>query len=312
MNRRGFLVSMMLVVLSWGLNYVVTKAGVSGVSPEAFVFWRFLGTAVVTLPWLLRARPGSGREWMQIAVLGLVGVDLYQWLFTTALKDTLAANVAFLFDLSPLLTLVAERIFRMRQASGAMFVGAGVSLIGVLLLVGASGAGSLIGDLYALGASAAWTGFIVLTGRFRLRIRGVPLTGWMSVVGTVGMAPFAWGSAPWTMGTGTQLALLYTIGFVTVMGLTLWQGAVMAVGGSQASLYLYLIPAVAAVAGWVFLRETMSLVQIAGAALIIVGVMVAEGLAGSVYGRFQPKTAGIAAVRRGFRGGGGAGRRPES
>lgn len=269
---------MLLVVLSWGLNYVVTKVGVTRFAPADFVFWRFFGTALVTMPWWLRDIPRKPAHWLRLIILGVVGVSLYQWFFTSALHDTMAANVAFLFDLSPLLTLVVQRVLRLRVATGRMFLGAIVSLFGVLLLVGASPAGSIRGDVYALIAAVLWTAFTVLTDVFQLPIRGIALTGWMSLFGAMGLLPFITLQPVWRFGPSTWLPLVYTILFVTIMGLSLWQNAVMATGAGKTSLYLFLIPLVAAGAGWVFLGERMNFYEGAGAILILFGVGLAEGL----------------------------------
>ncbi|PSR27275.1 MAG: EamA/RhaT family transporter [Sulfobacillus thermosulfidooxidans] len=278
MNRRGFYVGMSLVVLSWGLNYVVTKIGVGHFPPADFVFWRFLATTVITLPWMLRARPGAWRQYAQVALLGFTGVSFYQWAFTTALHDTLAANVAFLFDVSPLMTLVGQRLLKLRPSGPQMFVGAGISLVGVALLVGASRSGSLLGDSLALLAAFLWALFTILTDKFHVPIKGIALTGWMSLFGTLGIMPFiSWhGLIP--MHPVVIIPLGYTVVFVTIMGLSLWQNAVMAVGGGKASLYLYLVPVIAAVAGWLVLDEAMNVMEACGAVLIILGVSVAEGV----------------------------------
>ncbi len=278
MNRRGFIVAMILVVGSWGLNYVVTKVGVSRIAPVDFVFWRFFGTALVTMPWWLRSVPRRLSHGVRLMILGVVGVSVYQWFFTSALRDTMAANVAFLFDLSPLLTLVVQRVLHLRPATGRMFLGAAVSLVGVLLLVGASPSGSIRGDIYALLAAVLWTTFTVLTDLFQLPIRGIALTGWMSLFGAIGLLPFITWQPVGNFGPVTWLPLLYTIFFVTIMGLSLWQNAVMSAGAGKASLYLFLIPLVAAGAGWVFLGERMNLWEGFGAILILLGVGLAEGL----------------------------------
>lgn len=288
MNRRGFMLGMTLVVLSWGLNYVVTKVGVSRLSPANFVFWRFLGTAVVTVPWWARSIPRQWGHWVRLMILGFVGVSIYQWFFTSALHDTMAANVAFLFDLSPLLTLLTQRLLHLRPATGRMFLGALVSLGGVLLLVGASPSGSIRGDLYALVAAVLWTVFTVLTDVFQLPIRGIALTGWMSLFGAIGLLPLITFQPVWTLGPVTWLPLIYTIVFVTIMGLSLWQNAVMSAGAGKTSLYLFLIPLVAAAAGWIFLGEAMNFYEGAGAILILFGVGLAEGLIAKKSGPLAP------------------------
>ncbi len=278
MKRRAFYIGMLLIVLSWGFNYVITKIGVGHFSPADFVFWRFLLTAVLTLPWMVKQYPSSLKALAQVAVLGVIGVTLYQLAFTTALRDTLAANVAFLFDLSPLMTLAGQRILHLRRSAPRMFLGAGVSLLGVLLLVGASAGGSVVGDGFALLAALLWAVFTLLTDRFHLPISGIALTGWMSVFGTAAVIPFMTPRGIIPRGFGVWGPLGYTVLFVTIMGLSLWQNAVMSEGGGKASLYLYIIPVIAAVAGWAILGEAVNLFEGAGAVLIIAGVSIAEGL----------------------------------
>lgn len=273
---------MALIVLSWGMNYVITKIGVSHLAPVDFVFWRFLGTAVVTLPWMIRSYPRTRRDIMGIVLMGLVGVSLYQWLFTTALHLTLSANVAFLFNLSPLLTLLWHRIVASRPVGRHMWWGAILALVGVALLAGASIRGGFLGDLCAVGAASSWSAFALLTDHFRVGVRGLAQTGWIAVVGAIGVVPFLSWEPVWSMGPAAWMPLLYATLFVTVMGLSLWQNSVETLGAARASLMLYVIPLVAAAAGWVFLGERLNPIEAVGAAAILTGVAWADG-------RFQRK-----------------------
>ena len=276
-SSRWIGLSMAVVVLSWGLNYVVTKIGVSHLAPVNFVFWRFLATAVLCVPWMVRSWPRTWRDVGGLVIMGLVGVSLYQWLFTTALHLTLSANVAFLFTLSPLLTLLWQRIRGKDRPGSHVWWGALVSFAGVGFLAGASVEGGFAGDLVAFLAAASWSAFALVTEHFKVRVRGLAQTGWISLVGAIGMVPFVHLGPVWQMGFGTWGPLLYTILFVTMLGLSFWQGAVERVGAGRASLALYGIPLVAAVAGWVFLGEPLSLLQGLGAMAIVVGVALADG-----------------------------------
>lgn len=268
---------MALIVLSWGFNYVITKVGVSHLAPVDFVFWRFLGTAVIMAPWMMRSVPKTGRDWLGLLLMGVVGVAFYQWLFSTALHLTLSANVAFLFTVSPLLTLLWQRIANRRRAGAHVWWGALLSLAGVAVLAGASIRGGLVGDLFALAAASSWSAFALLTDYFRVSVRGLAQTGWISIIGAITVIPFMSFEPVWTMGPATWLPLIYAIIFVTVMGLSLWQNAVQSVGAARASLMLYMIPLVAAAAGWVFLGERLRLVQGLAALAILVGVAWADG-----------------------------------
>ena len=268
---------MALIVLTWGLNYVVTKIGVTHVAPVDFVFWRFLATAVIAVPWMIRSYPRTRRDMMGLILMGLIGVALYQWLFTTALHRTLSANVAFLFNLSPLMTLLWQRVVASRQVGRHMWWGALTALGGVALLAGASIRGGFLGDLFAVAAALSWSAFAVMTDHLRVSVRGLAQTGWISIVGAVGLIPFVSFQPVWQMGPATWLPLLYAILLVTVMGLSLWQNAVESLGAARASLMLYIIPLVAAAAGWVFLGERLKPLEALGACAILVGVAWADG-----------------------------------
>ncbi|MCY0881162.1 MAG: DMT family transporter [Firmicutes bacterium] len=280
MNRRAFVLSMMAIVLSWGLNYVVTKVGVHFVPPLLFVFWRFVLTAAFLLYWMRRQMPRTFTVWGQVALLGWVGISGYQWLFATALHKAPAATVAFLFDLSPVLTLILQRISGGRPLSRAALGGMLLAFTGVGFLVGGAAMGLSSGDIYAVAAALAWAVFTVLTDRFHVPLGGMALTGWMALFGSLALLPFVW-STPWgglqDFSMGSSAALGYTVILVTIMGLSLWQTAVVAAGAASASVYLYLIPIVAAAAGWVFLDEAMDIWQFIGALGILLGVMTAEG-----------------------------------
>jgi len=281
MSRRSqFGISMALVVLTWGMNYAMTKIGVERLAPVNFVFWRFLGTAAAMLPWMVKDRPRRWSDWGKLALMGLVGVSLYQWLFATALSLTTAADVAFLFNLSPLMTLAVQSVTGRRPVTRFMFWGAGIAVLGVLLLAHASLNGGWLGDLMALLAAMAWSAFTVMTDRFQLPVKGLAQTGWMAAVGSLGLLPFIRITEPWRLGFSTWGPLLYTILFVTVLGLSLWQRAVETEGAGRASLYLYVIPVVAALSGWLWLGEPIGWTEGLGALLILSGVIVGEGRVG--------------------------------
>lgn len=276
-----------LIVLSWGLNYVVTKVGVSHLAPVDFVFWRFLGTAVVTVPWMIRAYPRTRRDVIGLVLMGVIGVAWYQWLFSTALHLTLSANVAFLFNLSPLLTLLWQRLVAGRRVGASMWWGATLSMAGVAILAGASIRGGFLGDLFAIAAALSWSAFALITDHFRVSVRGLAQTGWISIIGAIAVMPFMSFHPVWAMGPTTWLPLLYTIVFVTVMGLSLWQRTVERLGAGRASLMLYIIPLVAASAGWVLLGERLHVLQGVGALAILGGVAWADG-------RFQRRSPDLA------------------
>ena len=274
-ERRAYLEAAIVIVV-WGGNYVVTKLAVATVPPAAFVVWRFLLTAVVTAPWMVRDRPRSPAEWGKLAVLGLVGVAIYQYAFNVALKETLAANVSVLFSMAPLLTVVGDGLLWGRGLGRRVWLGAGVGLVGVAVLVGGSFQGRMTGELWALTAAALWALFTILTDRLRPAVRGLGQTGWMGLVGSLALLPGAGLYPIWRTGSGMVWVLFYVVVLVTVVGLSLWQRLVADLGSARTSFLLYVIPVVSSLLAWAVLGEAPTWRLALGALLVFTGVYVAE------------------------------------
>jgi drug/metabolite transporter (DMT)-like permease len=274
-GRRAYLEAA-VVILVWGGNYVVTKLAVETVPPAAFVVWRFLLTALVTAPWMVRNRPRRLAEWGKLLVLGVVGVAVYQYAFNVALKETLAANVSVLFSLAPLLTVVADGLLGGQGLNRRVWLGAGVGMVGVAVLVGGSFQGRVTGEIWALGASVLWALFTVLTDRLHPAVRGLGQTGWMGLVGSLALLPWTGLYPIWRAGSSMVWVLGYVVVLVTVVGLSLWQRLVADLGSSRTSFLLYVIPVVSSLLAWAVLGETPTWRLVAGALFVFVGVYLAE------------------------------------
>lgn len=68
-------------------------------------------------------------------------------------------------------------------------------------------------------------------------------------------------------------ALLFSGGLAVVLMFVLWNQGIRRVGSSSTAVYYYLVPVVALIAGAVLLGEPITVVQLAGGALIIGGLV---------------------------------------
>jgi len=72
------------------------------------------------------------------------------------------------------------------------------------------------------------------------------------------------------------LNILYLGVISSGLAFILWQQGIERIGSIKASNYIYLVPLITAIAGVIFLDETMSLKMIIGALLIIAGLYIAQ------------------------------------
>lgn len=279
--------AMLLVVLIWGGNLPVIKAALSEIPTLGFAAIRFT-IASLTFVLLLRAREGSvlppaGTGWAMLW-LGLLGNTAYQLLFMTGLFHTSVANTALILASTPVLVVVLGAASGIEALTGAVTAGVALAVAGVALVLGQDGARitsrTLAGDLPVLGAAACWAAYTVGVRRYAPAMSPLRLTTLTMLTGTpvlvlaglpdivrtdwAAVSPAAWGGVAYS----AFLALL--------VAYTLWNTSVAEVGPSRTAVYNCLIPVVALTLGWLALGERPGMFQLAGAALILGGVLVAR------------------------------------
>ncbi len=277
--------AMLLVVLIWGGNIPIIKAALAEIPTLGFATVRFT-VASITFVVLLRAREGSlrppaGTAWAMLW-LGLLGNTAYQLLFMTGLFHTSVANTALILASAPVLVAVFGAASGVERLTGAVAGGVALAVAGVALVLGQDGARvtarTLAGDLPVLGAAACWAVYTLGVRRFAPTMSPLRLTTLTMLTGTPGLvlaglpdilrtdwsavSPAAWGG------------VAYSAFLALVVAYTAWNTSVAEVGPSRTAVYNCLVPVVALTLGWLTLGERPGLLQLAGALLIVGGVLV--------------------------------------
>lgn len=281
---------LVVATLGWGSATVLTRALLtSGVSSSVVVTVRF-GVALVILLVVSRfwRRFGSSnrRQWARGAVLGLLALALPNTLFTIGLEDLPASLGGLLVALIPIATvagahfLVAGERFNPRSIPGLV-----VSLLGTALLVGLGGS-SLegVGNLWrGVGVSLVAVCLAgvggALTRRYALEVGGDGLVIPQFAVATVVCAaemPLLGATAPGSV-TPQQWALLLILGaFATAIPFSAFIIAAQVNPAARLGVVGYVVPVIAVLLAVLLLDEQLTLAIIAGATLIITGVILAE------------------------------------
>ncbi len=286
---------------SWILAALVVGALFAGAStlfvrlndlgPVASAFYR----ACLALPLLWPAmrwetaaragRPGrvfTGREYGLMILAGLFFAgDLFFW--HLAIMNTAVANATLLATLSPVyVTAVLFVLFRER-VSLLFLGGTALAVAGAALLMGDSFAfrpDRLAGDVYGLITGLFLAGYMITVGRLRqvARVGTGTLMFWSTLATAAALLPLALilegrmmpaGAFGW----GMLLALAW-ISHVAGQGLVAL--AMAHLPTTFASVGLIIEVVAAAVLGWVFLNEPLAPLQWLGAAVVILGVVVAR------------------------------------
>jgi len=170
------------VILVWGLNFPLQKALLGAMTPEGFLFLRFLGMPLMVLALLLQryglAWPRLPRaELWALARLGLLGQGLHLVLAGYGLHWSTAFSSSVLLACGPVFTLLILRASGLERLNRAQVAGVAVPAAGALLFMSdkllaaewtASG-----GDLVLLLAAALFSYYTVASKPLIARHGGV-------------------------------------------------------------------------------------------------------------------------------------------
>lgn len=284
--------------LLFGVNGTVAKLALeAGLSTTRLVELRSLGAAACLMTVALLTRPGSlrasPRELVFLAVAGVVGIGLVQWLYFEAIAR-LPVGIAILLEyLAPVLVAVWVRFVRQEPVRPRIWVALGLCLLGLGLVAEVWSGLTLdgIGVLAGLAAAVSLAAYY-LTGEHGLSRRDpLSLAAWTftaaAVLWTVPQPlwAFDWsvlGESVALPGPldGSSAPLWSLVAWVVVLGTVIPYGMVLVALGSLGATRTGLLgmaePVTSAAVAWVVLSETLSTPQLLGAVVVIGGIVAAE------------------------------------
>ncbi len=280
----------LVVIVAWGLNFVVIRVGLDGLPPMLLGALRFV---LAALPVLFVRRPNLPWRWL-IAYGATISLGQFVFLFQAMANGMPAGLASLVLQSQAFFTLAFAALFlgeRMRGASllGLLIAGGGLLLIG--LQTGHST--TLLGIVLTLIAASMWAMGNVLTRKFgKVNLMGLVI--WGSLIPPI---PFfllsLWLEGPQriehallNIGMSSVLALLYLALVATLLGYGLWSRLLSRYPAGQVAPFSLLVPVIGLSSSAVLLGERLSTLQWAGAALVMLGLLV-NVFGGKLWQRLQ-------------------------
>ena len=259
------LLALVAVTAVWGVTFVQVKDAVALYPLFAFLAVRFAIATAVLAP----VAAGRLRRLERRGVYAGAGLGLL-------------LAVGYALQTAPLLALA---LFRVRSGR-AVWVGVALATLGLALLSGVE-AGSWTGDLLVLAGAAAYSLQIVLLERFAPRYDVVAFTQVEMAAAFAGFAlvALALGQLELPRGWTVWGALVVTGVFASALAFLVQTWAQRRTTATRAALAFALEPVWAAVFGYALAGDRLGAWGWAGAALIMVGIVVAEPAAGAALAR---------------------------
>jgi drug/metabolite transporter (DMT)-like permease len=274
-----------LCALIWGATFVIVKGALADASVFAFIAVRFTLAAVLMAILLRRSLRGLNlRTVWAGAQIGffLFGGFAFQ---TAGLKYTTPSKAAFITGSCVVFVPILLGVFGRRRITAWIWAGALAALVGLYLLtVPLEGLTSLNrGDLFVLVCALMFAlHFIVLgeyAGRFSvgaLSFLQVATTASLAIISVPVLAAFGWETPRFVFTENLAFAILGTAIGATVICFSLQTWAQQYASPAHTALLVSLEPIFAAITSWLVARERFGARMLIGAALIFVGILLAE------------------------------------
>ena len=276
---------LLALTLIWGVNFSVIKVALGELPPLAFNALRFPLAALVL--WALLRLRGPlvlprREDLPRIVALGLLGNVVYQLFFIFGIDATLAGNASILLATTPVWVVVLSTLRGHERPPPATWAGVAGTVVGMALVVlggpeqVALGGATLRGDLLSAGAAVVWAVYTV-EGRDVVRRYGsLRVTAWTLWCGAAGLVLLGLPSLlqvdPGSVSPGAWAGVAYAGMLAIGVAYLLWYRGVQRIGGTRTAVYSNLVPVVALAVAWVWIGETPTGLQLAGAAVVIGGM----------------------------------------
>ena len=268
----------------------------NGVSSLELVSVRSAGTALILLgitaltsPTALRV---SRRELGFLALYGVTGIAMVQWLYFVAIQR-MPVGIALLFEYTaPLMVTLWVRFVQKAPVRSRLWLGLACALAGLALvaqfwkgmtldpigLISAIGAGAALACYYLMGEHGQRErdpiSLMGLSFGFSAALWAIVSPWWTfpfaRLVHKVDLPGALPGSAPlWLM-------VLWIIVLGSVVPFLLVLLAVARLGPARVGLIGMLEPVGAAVIAWILLGESLNTAQVVGSLIVLAGIMLAE------------------------------------
>ena len=276
----------------FGLSYVFTKQATNVASEFAFLGWRFVIAAVfMSLCIVLGLFKVSfkGKRLRSLLVIALCNPAIYYIGETIGISHTTAAESGVILACIPVASLVASTLILREKPVRQQIIGILVTLIGVVITVFAAGMQSslsVMGYLFLFIAVISYSLYSVYVEKAE-DFTGAEITYIMMVSGAIlfGILALAEGISTGTMvqlivlplhEKGFLVAILYGGICSSILGFILVNTAIALLGVNRTASFIGISTVVSIIAGVLLLGESFSMFQIAGAAVIIAGVYIAN------------------------------------
>lgn len=269
-----------ITVFGWASAFPAIGAALAGgFGPLELGALRFGIAAIPGLLLLLITRPAlpRWRDAWRFAFGGLVFVALYTALLNIGQQTVPAGAASFIINVNPILTAALAMLVLRERFGLYAWLGTALSFSGIgLIALGKTDDLQLdAGALFILGAALCTALTSIVQKPLFARHSPLSVAAMNMVVGALALAPFLPAGLAQTQGASTAalVAVLYLAIVPSFIVYGSWAVTLSRLPAARATNFLYCVPPLATLMGWLWLGEVPTTLGLVGGGLALGGVV---------------------------------------
>ncbi|OFA31974.1 hypothetical protein BAE46_06955 [Glaciecola punicea] len=290
MRMQDFL-ELLLLGAIWGSSFMLIKWAAPEFGIFALVEVRAIGATILLIPFvfLKGQQQDLFKYWPQLLVVGLLNTAIPFCLFNYSLLHIEAGLAAILNGTAPMFGMLVAYLFLKETIGWVGLVGVLMGFAGVVLIsyAQATNANASVWPVLAILLATLCYGIVASYLKHSMsHVKPFAIAGGSQFFAALVLAPFALMNLPETMPSSRALTSALLLSFVcTGFAYVLYFDLIAKIGPSRALTVGYLVPLFGVLWGYIILNESLTIKELAGGALVIIGVM----LATNIFSRFKRK-----------------------
>jgi len=273
----------LLIVLVWGVNFIVIKWGIDGFPPMLLGTLRFIFVAFPAV--LFIPKPNLPIKW--IILYGLtMSFGQFSLLFAAIYIGMPAGLASVVLQAQVLFTVIFSALLLQEKVKTKQCWALIISAVGLLVIAIQAGNTQfpILGFILTIGSAASWGIGNIINKRISLyeNVNMFSLVIWSALVPIVPFAILSFIFDGYSniltslvnIELKSILSILYLVCIASLFGYASWGKLLVRYPASLISQIALLIPVIGSISAWVLLGETLSYSQIAGTALIMGGLII--------------------------------------
>ncbi|MBR7746974.1 EamA family transporter [Undibacterium baiyunense] len=276
------LITAFIVIVLWGMNFVVIKIGLKGIPPLLLAALRFTFVAFPAIFFL--AKPKVELKWLVIYAT-TISFAQFAFLFSAIAVGMPAGLASLVLQAQAFFTVgLAALIFgdRLKPSNviGIFIASLGLLLLGSASITNSAAQVSVAGFGLTLCAALSWACGNIVSKKMGA-VNMLSLVAWSALLPII---PFlllsclmdgvavVWHSLTHISLTAV-LTILYLSGAASLIGYTLWGKLLAALPTHVVAPLSLLVPVVGLTSAWIILDESLNQTQMIGALIVMAGLL---------------------------------------